>query len=509
MLTSFYGVLHLDIIISVMGMPWKVYPNDFYWNDVVYILGKVSRRAHTTLPVLYNYVSTNFNVPEKVIVIVQETTVVKDLDSSEDYDALENVIRDTYMEFIKASDIENVEVIVAPGCGKFLNKGSTLNVLINVCGSPSDFYYYIFMKLASTLLTLIKKGGVKDLTIHLDISHGINYMPTLTRAIITELIPIVATYANLQRTKLVIYNSEPVTGKHPEVLKEDYAIHIIEDIIVRSDGSYGLVPVFEGIRGNLRIFNVNNAPCISKLIDLSEVGMEVSRESNELIRKLGLNDLDKLNAFVGSLINGLPLLALTTLPTTDLNSFVEKVIERYKKFIFMNVLREGNKLTINLVKKVRMTTHVKVLTKILLAKELIRDGIGVYDVEEGITLDELRNIINILYSWNERLRTVVSFDLYSLTQTVNTLKDIDKMVWTPLTQISKLGKFSKMVSEEECREEFKALDRFERNFLQHSGLHRCLTEIRINDMRIRYSKALPEDLLKKVYEIATKGLNKI
>jgi hypothetical protein len=66
-----------------------------------------------------------------------------------------------------------------------------------------------------------------------------------------------------------------------------------------------------------------------------------------------------------------------------------------------------------------------------------------------------------------------------------------------------------MVSEEECREEFNALDRFERNFLQHSGLHRCLTEIRINDMRIRYSKALSEDLLKKVYEIATKGLNKI
>jgi len=500
-----------------MGMPWKVYPDKYFWDEVEYVLDGVTLKTRTTLPVLYEYVLSNFSIPEKVFVIVQETAVVRDVGLDSDYDLLERVIKDTYAEFLRSLGINNFELIVAPGCGKFLNsskslsKDGLLNILVDVCGTPTDYYYYIFMKLSLILASLIKEKSIKDLTIHFDISHGVNYVVTLTRIALNEILPIIATYAGLKKIVLRTYNSEPVMRKTIQVIpKGSYTIHNIENVIIKSNGNYGLVPIFECIKDKLRLLTLNNIPCIKKVInDLSSLGKEISRISNEVINELGLNDVGRLNAFVGSLINGLPLLTLMTIPTTDLKSFVEKVLKNYRELIHTNIKREGDNLIINVVKRARMTEHTKVLTKILLTKELIGSRVGSYDYEEGISLRELGNVISILYDWNERLKTVLSFDYHSLLETVENLRRIGLSTWTLLARIPKSDKPYQLISERDCEEELnKSLDRFERNFLQHSGLHRCLTEVRV-DGRVRYVKDLPEDILKRIYNIAMKGLNMI
>jgi hypothetical protein len=45
---------------------------------------------------------------------------------------------------------------------------------------------------------------------------------------------------------------------------------------------------------------------------------KVSKASSEVVKSLELNDVDRVNAFAGSLINGLPLLALEAMPRASL-----------------------------------------------------------------------------------------------------------------------------------------------------------------------------------------------
>lgn len=45
-------------------------------------------------------------------------------------------------------------------------------------------------------------GEDDDLVVHLDISHGVNYVPTLTRASLLEFLTIVASYGKLRNVVL-------------------------------------------------------------------------------------------------------------------------------------------------------------------------------------------------------------------------------------------------------------------------------------------------------------------
>jgi len=493
-----------------MGMPWSIYSDEiskalFNWVKVRYEIDGYSEEALSTLPVLYNYISSSSGVIKNVTAIVQETAIAKKLDLCKGYESIVSTVRDMYERFIASQGLKSrVDIIVAPGCGRFLNRfaDGDRHIDIHICGNVADFFYYIFMKLSSILLNVVNENTEK-LIVHLDLSHGVNYMPTLTRAALMELLPIVATYSTFQKVVLKVYNSEPVMRN---ALKESYTIHVVEEVIFKNNNIYHFPPIFEGIN-QPRFFTVNKQ-CYIEPSNLAEIGKEITKSSNQIIEELNLTDIDRVNAFAGSLINGLPLLALESIPHANLEQFIDKVIREYKGFTSITY-HDGGNIIINISRRASISSQVKALTKILLAKELIARHIEeMYIHEKGVSLKQLEKIIKRLYSWNSRLKITINSDYHTIKKMLDE-KGFEQ--WTRLIEILEAE------NEMNCKEELEKLDRFGRNFLQHSGLHRCITEVKVERAeegkvaRIRYIESITSNtkLRKKVYEIATKGIVKI
>ena len=513
------------VLVAVMGMPWRRYvesfkslsledkalSNYFYWSSVNYAIDGYVKRAISPVPVLYSYIASKDRAPLKTIVIVQETTVAKLPIIGTDYSSILSAVEDMYKEFLEWQGVgEGLEIVVAPGVGRFKNiavrEGIDTNVFVDICGAASDFQYVVTMRLAKLLLGVVKSlDSNEDLVVHLDTTHGLNYAPTLTRAVLLELLTIVASYARVRNVVLRVYNSEPVVK---ETLKDVYNIHLVEEVRIKSENRFSTKPSIEGVEKEPKVLILNKV-CVQQ--EVEKIGREVSKASSEVIESLELNDVDRVNAFAGSLINGLPLLALETMPRATLSQFVDKVLNTYTKFITIDVRDRWHEVTVNIVKQGKLYPHVKVLTKLLLAKELISMRIGKgYDYEEGVELSALaRYVEDVLYGWSKRLRITINFDYISI---VRILEERE-----PISQWTLLASFTKTDPSSECSEELKEVDRFERNFVQHSGLHSCITEVRSElregtmVYRVRYSKRVFEDmnLRKAVYRAASEGVIRI
>jgi len=516
----------LHVLISVMGMPWSRYPEGLKlsalldedvgqysrWSRVSYVIDDYSQRSLTTVPVLYNYIASRYRAPpEKTVVIVQDTAVVKVSGISGDYSSLLSVVEEVYREFLEDQGVgKGLEVFVAPGVGKFknmlLSRGKEVPIVVDVCGSLADFQQVVVLQLAQTLLKIVDGISVgEELVAHLDLSHGVNYVPVLTRAILLELLSIVASYSTAKSVVMRVYNSEPVMRDVP---KDFYTIHVVEEVRLKSDGKYSSPPLLEGVEGRVRLFIANRVCCPRE--QRSTVGKAASKASEELAKELGLNPVDMVNAFAGSLLNGLPLLALEAMPSVSLERFVSSVLELYKQFVKVSRTEQDQQIKIRVVKSVELTEQVKALAKILLAKELvsrlIREG---YDYEHGVKLDTIGKATELLYSWSERLKITISYD-YGWIRNKIEEKLQGNVLWTRLVDVIEPEKSDK------CAEELKHVNErnFERNFLQHSGLQDCVTEVMAEDKRvyrIRYAKSVVEDLelRKKIYEFASKGLVKV
>jgi hypothetical protein len=289
-----------------------------------------------------------------------------------------------------------------------------------------------------------------------------------------------------------------------------YNIHVVEEIRIRSRGRFTMTPNIEGVERELRVLSLNKL-CVQR--DVKSVGKAVSKASLEIIKSLGLDDADRINAFVGTLINGLLLLALEAMPRASLSRFIEAVLSTYTKLVVIDVASREHEVNVNVVKQANLHPHVKVLTKLLLAKELILMRIEQgydYDYDNGVKLSTLaRYAQEVLYSWSERLRITTSFDFRTIIKALEEKAPINQ--WVPLASIMKQEPSSK------CDEKMKKIDRFRRNFIQHSGLHSCVTEVRAEPSkeavvyRIRYSKKVLEDpvLRKEMYRAVSEGIVKV
>jgi CRISPR-associated protein Csx1 len=518
-------MLVVHVLVAVMGMPWRRYverfrslslvdrvlSDYFYWSSVSYAVDGYVQRTISPVPVLYSYIASKDGAPLKTIVIVQETAVAKLPTIGADYSSILSAVKDMYKEFLEWQGVgEGLEIVVAPGVGRFKNvavrEGIDANVFVDVCGAASDFQYVASMRLAKSLLGIVKGlDSDEDLVVHLDTTHGLNYTPTLTRAVLLELLTIVASYAGVRNVVLRVYNSESVVK---EALKDVYNIHLVEEVRIKSENRFSTKPSIEGVEKEPRVLVLNKV-CVQQGVE--KIGREVSKASSEVVEFLELNDADRVNAFAGSLINGLPLLALETMPRASLSQFVNKVLNTYTRFVAIDVCDRWHEVTVNVVKQGKLHPHVKVLTKLLLAKELISMRISKgYDYDEGVELSALaRYVEDVLYSWSNRLRITINFDYISIVRILEEKNPISR--WTLLASLTKPDPSS------ECSEELKEVDRFERNFIQHSGLHSCITEVGselregATVYRVRYSKRVFEDLnlRKVVYGATSEGVIRI
>jgi CRISPR-associated protein Csx1 len=366
-------------------------------------------------------------------------------------------VRSLYLDFVKERiglDLcGNLKVVVAPGVGTF----KVNNSYVRFEGSLSDFYVYVLFKLYEAFSSIDD-----DLVIHLDLSHGVNFMPSLTLAVLERLLGSLSLAKNV---RLKVYNSEPYVR---DVTKE-LTIHLVEDKSV----SPRLDPKPLATRGKCALLKA-----FSKL---------ESPEEREVLREASLNDeeLSELNAFLSSIVNGLPLALYTFYPDSeDLKGRIERVVELWRGAIKV-IRREGET---RIVRRSLFTDDFAKLVVLGLVARALK-----LSRKEAVSLEELHEVRKRFFSrWSRRFDIMISSGLHEIENAVKDRREalVDGR-WVRLRAVL-------------C-EARKGVGGFDpRHFLAHSGLERNVTELMVEgpEIKLRYA---PEEL-KKVLDASSKGL---
>jgi CRISPR-associated protein Csx1 len=368
-----------------------------------------------------------------------------------------------------------------------------------------------------------REGPLSKLKVHLDLSHGINYMPALTYKAVTDLLPVIVAYigGGDVAVKLSTYNSEPVLEDG-----DISVIHRVEELKVREGGSFGLIPSYEvpsqcKPRSKPRLLTLNKH-CAeeAKLNNVEELGSKIGNLSGELVNRLNL-DGGRLSAFAGSLANGLPLLLLETMPTTRLRDYVEQVLCGYKRNVVVNYnVKDGNEVEVKMFRLARLPRSTVAVAKLLLASEIIRSRPELANIrygDDGVSLRDLNRLVDVAFTWNKRLQQTTSHELKSIETRVNYMRNQGKLSvgeWIRYANVythEPKGSCELEGGEPEssvCECNILGRGDEQRHFLQHAGLHRCIVMVKVQDRDVwlKYDFELCDKLRESVYEVACRGL---
>jgi len=421
---------------SLLVVPWG---NPREWKEVEYVFDGSCAKSKSTLPLLLENIK-----PAIAIVIILDTIA----ESGESYSDIIDNARSFCLDFIsnELGVKEQVEVIVVPGVGEFRNGIFK--------GKIKDFYAYVLFRLSQLFPS-------EDIAIHLDLTHGVNFMPALTYRAVREIAGIIAI---CKEVKFAVYNSEPYTRG-----VKSLAIHLVESSRMKP------VPSFDVLSWSKRL--------------LEPINLE-AKEREKLFRyELKCRDridVRKLNAFLSSIVNGLPLVLYSSYPDIEeLENCLKISEEVYKKYISIST---NGKLLVE--RKLCFGDDFVACVKVYLTAKILSQSNRL-----EATLDELHKLRKILFL-NKKLDSAISRDLYEIEERVKKAIEDGRTgefkTWTPL---------SKLI---EGKSEINL-----RNFLAHSGLERNITEIKLDltseirkAIKVRYA---PEKL-KDVMDLASNSL---
>jgi CRISPR-associated protein Csx1 len=271
-------------------------------------------------------------------------------------------------------------------------------------------------------------------------------MPTLVYRALNEILGVLA---YTKKIKFIVYNSEP----YKEGVAK-YQVHIIEER-ERIQPRLSAHPI--GITGACNLLAINK----EEDKDLSMRIYEVSRVKSDELRKL--------NAFLSSVVNGLPLALFTFYPDeSNLLERLESVVNTWKQNIVCDEksVRRKLKFTDDFMRYVRLWLASRSMA---LRKK------------EEVSLEEIKNV-------NERL-----FRHYGLTSKLisRTLSDLEET----LKEVNQFDNWKKL--NEIIESTGKEVGNFDpQNFLAHAGLEYNVTEIQYKgNVLLRYKKEKINDVL--------------
>ena len=408
---------------SVLISPWG---NPEFWKEVTYTFNNKGMLSRSTLSLLYEVLK-----PEKIVIIALDTLAKE---PSRNYDNTVDEVKRKCSEFIKEKLRVNADcdIIVAPGVGSFN---------LSFEGNMSDFYFYTLFKLSRILVELDDNA-----TVHLDTTHGINYMPTLVYRALNEILGVLA---YTKKIKFIVYNSEP----YKEGVAK-YQVHIIEER-ERIQPRLSAHPI--GITGACNLLAINK----EEDKDLSMRIYEVSRVKSDELRKL--------NAFLSSVVNGLPLALFTFYPDeSNLLERLESVVNTWKQNIVCDEksVRRKLKFTDDFMRYVRLWLASRSMA---LRKK------------EEVSLEEIKNVNERLFRHYGLASKLISRTLSDLEETLKEVNQFDN--WKKLNEII-----------ESTGKEVGSFD--PQNFLAHAGLEYNVTEIQYKgNVLLRYKKEKINDVL--------------
>jgi len=434
---------------SLLILPWG---DPKGWEEVEYVFNDIKLKSRSTLPLLIKKIK-----PSKVIVITLDTLA----SSGNSYSEILDNVRNYCSDFIsnKLGVKEKVDVLVAPGVGEFKNGVFK--------GRMEDFYSYILFKLSQIL-----PNG--DAAIHLDLTHGVNFMPTLTYKAISEIAGI---YAICRRVKLTVYNSEPYNKNIKKL-----SIHVVEDSETKPR------PSLDALTSSKRLLRPIN----------------MNPEERERLFKHELKcrsriDYRELNAFLSSVANGLPLALYSLYPDA---TALENCLKISEKVFMKHVDVSSSNGRLFVKRKLCFDYDFRACTKVYLTTKVLN-----MLRKREVVLAELYELIKTIFS-AKKLKSAISRDIYEIENRVKECIIGEKSKYNSWILLRELVKGKDKSKGKSSREKPDL-----RNFLAHSGLEHNITQIKVV-ISDGYERSLKDIILvryapseiKTVVDLASNGV---
>jgi len=411
---------------KILIAPWG---NFSRWEEVIYSFDGIEKESESSLSAIYESIK-----PDKVYILVLDTLSKLE---SENYDEIVKEVKEKTEDFITEKlGIKNFEVIVCPGVGTFFDRDT--NRTYKFLGNLTDYYSYALYELSKRL------DG--DLEVHLDLTHGLNYMPVLTYRVIRDLLEALAIK---NKVRLVVYNSDPYVGRE----KEKLSIHIVEDEIVKPYYD------FKGINVEF----------------LRTVGFIDKKESGNLKKEINMNPKIKelkaikqnINVFIASIVYALPLMYSTFyIQNKKIKPYLDEIVNIFQSKIKINCNDKIITRPLFLTENFNSLVMAWFISKVCELEEHIKEELSIEEIEE---------LADTIFRENKYVQFVK--------REMNSIRNIANILVNEygIEELEKLHK--KWVPIYKFRVDKEEKFKFD-NFLAHGGFEKSITQIFISDYTI-------------------------
>lgn len=465
-----------SILVATWGNPWI--PG---WREVEYILNDERVMSKCSLSSLLCRIKKEEKELSKILIIVLDTVADRYVST---YEELLGYVKGKFLDFVRKDlglDTRNIEIIVAPGTGRFRTSRTEGLQIGEFLGDLLDFYIYVLLKLSKEL-------NPGELSLHLDLSHGINYMPVLVYRAIKELLGILAIGSDIVTLK--VYNAEPFVGEVTTSLR----IHSVENTSVAPS------PCSEALNDNAKFLKISEIATNPKLASEKLSELDSRKLDNEVDSCLKDLSIKELNAFLGAVLNGLPLTLYSFFPDhKKLEEYLNCLENIYRKWI--EIYRTENGFRV--VRKVSFENDFATLIKCYFTAKVF--GL---DNKKIVSLRDLHDVRRKFFFKNRRLDIMISNSLHEIEEKVKNMIEKDEACrdqlasWISLSEIFERKK--------------PDMNRFDdRNFLAHSGFERNVTYMKLSTegkdkynlrehLLVKYSEE--REAQKRILDSSSKGL---
>ena len=438
--------------------------NPSFWNEVEYnFCGQIHKSKTSLLPLIK---ALN---PDLVIIFGLDT--IADINPTKEltYKSLKESAEDKIRKFCQENGIFNylpeksVIIVIPPGGGYF--PSSTF------LGKLQDFYHVVLHELITIFIEQIEiqhstkypdKNKKDFLEIHLDLTHGINFMPALTYRAIKELVQIIDIFINVH---FFVYNSEPFVFNSSN--RSPLTIHPVEE-------ETKIRPHFPH-----EYIEDNGSNKISLLKPITD-----NYDKKKALIGSNITPLD-INTFFCALFYGLPLAIYTF--------FIEpnelKIIIDNATNLFFQKIEVSKENTVVIVKReLSFTEEFAIINKAYLLAELLSNQ-GITQ-KDDISFDAFTAMADSVFKKFLNIRATIFNEKHYFSKYIF---DKSEPEWKSVIDI--------------CQSDLngKKSEPNPRNFIAHAGLEKTLTMIRKEDGNfvLKYDRT-KIDIIKKIANKAIK-----
>ena len=386
------------------------------WKETKYRFGEEASVGPSTLPILQKALKPDWTV------IILSDTLGMDFSS---YGALREDVRNRVMDFLERIGAgREVDVLIVPGIGQFAH--GTFK------GNAMDAYYYLLHELAQIL------PPDEPLDVHFDSTHGLNYITLLAYRALKELLGIAAITNDVM---FAAYNSDPFV---PGITKE-LTINVIERIMVQPSPLLERIPTED--KRYLKNFSLSGREYGTILRNLKHL--------RELRRTAG-----RLNSWISSIVNGLPLVFASAFPRREvISNALEELRSTYTSYIMISNGLVNRELSLG--------EGFGRLVKLLFQTRVLG---GQNPPRDELSIEELKLLSERVF--RGRVLASTKTELDRIAKSVN--MDVGWIRYAELLRMK--GKSPNPQVDD-------------RNFLAHAGLEANLIEVRRKgELYIRYTK---------------------